>query len=116
MTAPSQDPVESAGPASAGLPKAPTAAEDTLRDAGIDPDRLSIAFLGEPVSQPRAVPAPWAIRLGIGFALWGLFYLLQHHGYEIPHWINAGAALIIGMVRTTSPVRSSPLSSAWLCR
>ena len=89
---------EPAGIAGAGLPDAPEHANETLRDAGIDPDRLSISYLGEPEIQPRAVPVPWAARLGIGFGLWVLLYLLMQFELEIPGWAHAAIALIIGLV------------------
>lgn len=98
MTTSEIDQLDSAGAASAGLPDAPENADETLRDAGIDPDRLSISYLGEPVSEARAVPVPWAARLGTGFALWTLLYLLKQTEFEIPGWAHALAALIIGLV------------------
>ncbi len=89
---------DSAGVAGAGLPDAPEHADETLRDAGIDPDRLSISYLGEPKVQARAVPAPWAARLGTGFGLWLLLYLLQSFELEMPGWAQAPMALIIGLI------------------
>ena len=87
-----------AGLAGAGLPDAPEHADETLRDAGIDPDRLSISYLGEPEIQARAVPVPWAARLGTGFGLWVLLYLLMQLELEIPGWAHAAIALVIGLV------------------
>lgn len=98
MTTTRSDLPGSAGIAGAGLPDAPEHADETLRDAGIDPDRLSISYLGEPKVQARAVPAPWAARLGTGFGLWLLLYLLQQFGLEMPGWAHAPIALIIGLI------------------
>lgn len=63
MTTSEIDQLDSAGAASAGLPDAPENADETLRDAGIDPDRLSISYLGEPVSEARGPND--AISLGL---------------------------------------------------
>jgi hypothetical protein len=98
MTASPIDPLDSAGAAGAGLPDAPESADETLRDAGIDPDRLSISYLGEPVPEARAVPVPWAARLGTGVALWTLLYLLKQFEFDIPGWAHAAFALVIGLV------------------
>jgi Ca2+/Na+ antiporter len=102
MTTPEIDPPESAGAASAGLPDAPEIADEALREAGIDPDRLSISYLGEPaaaaVAPARAIPLPWAARLGTGFVLWILLYVLKQTGFEIAVWAQAALALFIGLV------------------
>jgi hypothetical protein len=98
MTASQIDSFDSAGVAGAGLPDAPERADETLRDAGIDPDRLSIAYLGEPVPAARAVPVPWAARLAVGLVLSTLLYLLKHFEFEIPSWAYASFALIIGLI------------------
>lgn len=98
MTTPRNHPSDSTGAAGAGLPNAPRNADETLRDAGIDPDRVSISYLGEPESATRAIPFPWAARLGAGFALWSLMYLLKQTGLDIPDWVQASAALIIGLI------------------
>ncbi len=88
----------STGVAGAGLPDASEHADETLRDAGIDPDRLSISYLGGSVPEAKAVLAPWAVRLSIGVALWTLLYLLQLGSVEIPSWAHASVALIIGFL------------------
>jgi hypothetical protein len=98
MTPSRIDPPDSAEVAGAGLPDAPEHADETLRDAGIDPDRLSISYLGEPEPEVRAVPLPWAARLGAGLALWALLYLLKPFELGIPDWAHALAALIIGLI------------------
>ena len=86
------------GVAGAGLPDAPEHVDNTLRDAGIDPDRLSIAYLGKPEAKARAVHAPWAARLTIGFALWATLYLLNLNGVQVPIWAHAPIALIVGLL------------------
>ena len=98
MTTTQPDRPGSAGVAGAGLPDAPEHADETLRDAGIDPDRLSISYLGEPKAQARAVPAPWAARLVTGFGLWLLLQLLQRFELEMPGWAHAPISLIIGLI------------------
>jgi hypothetical protein len=100
MTTLENDKSESAGPASAGLPDAPEIADEALREAGIDPDRLSISYLGEPAATQtaRAVPLPWAMRLGTGFVLWILLYLLKYTGFEVAAWAQAVLALFIGLI------------------
>ncbi len=86
------------GASKAGLPDAPVLADETLRDAGIDPDRLSITYLGEPESEVRAVAAPWATRLVLGFILWTAMYLLKQTDVVLPGWAHASTALIIGLI------------------
>lgn len=98
MTTPDIEQVDQAGVAGAGLPDAPEYADQTLRDAGIDPDRVSIAYLGEPEAKAQAIPTPWAARLSIGVALWTLVFLLNRNGIELPVWAQAPVALIIGLI------------------
>ncbi len=75
-----QRPDQSTGIAAAGLPDAPARADETLRVAGIDPDRLGIRYLGRPLAGARAIYWPWARRLSIGFLLWAAVYLLDSIG------------------------------------
>ncbi|NND92834.1 MAG: hypothetical protein HKN42_18405 [Granulosicoccus sp.] len=89
---------ELVGASKAGLPDAPRLADDALRDAGIDPDRLAITYLGEPESEARAVAFPWAARLGLGFVLWTTLYLLKQFDVELPGWAQAFSALVIGLI------------------
>ena len=98
MTTSEIDAKHPAGVAGAGLPDAPEHADDTLRDAGIDPDRLSIAYLGKPEAKARAVHAPWAARLAIGFAVWAMLYLLNLNDVQVPIWAHAPVALIVGLL------------------
>jgi hypothetical protein len=98
MTTPQQDAKHAVGVASAGLPDAPEQADATLRDAGIDPDRLSIAYFGNPAQKSPAVRPRWAARIGLGFALWALVALLQANGVELPTWVHAPVALLVGVL------------------
>lgn len=86
------------GVAGAGLPDAPDHADETLRDAGIDPDRLSIAYLGNPASIARAVHGPWATRLALGLAIWLALTLLDANGINVALWIRTPATLIVGLL------------------
>lgn len=98
MTTPEIDAEHPAGVTGAGLPDAPEHADDKLRDAGIEPDRLSIAYLGKPEAKARAVHAPWAARLAIGFAVWAMLYLLNLNEVKVPIWVNAPVTLIVGLL------------------
>lgn len=82
----------------AGLPDAPEHADALLRDAGIDPDRLAISYLGEPKADVRAVPLGWAAWLGAGLVLWSLPHLLNLTGLDLPVWAHSLLALIVGLV------------------
>lgn len=89
------------GAAGAGLPDAPEHADHALRAAGIDPDRLPIAYLGRPgapQSIDRAVRGPWVQRLGIGFSLWLAMGLLERLGAPLPTLLDALLALVIGIL------------------
>lgn len=84
--------------AGAGLPDASAASRDKLRDAGIDPDRLSIRYFGRPGARLRAVPPGWASRLLLGFGLWCGTYLLDAAGILLPRWLEALLTLSIGLL------------------
>lgn len=84
--------------AGAGLPDAPEHADATLRVAGIDPDRLSIAYFGNPAAVARAVHGPWATRLAIGFIMWLTLVALEANGIGVPLWLRAPITLIIGLL------------------
>lgn len=86
------------GRAGAGLPDAPEHVNDALRVAGIDPDRLSISYLGKPGGSVRAVHAMWAARLVVGFVLWLLLYFINSREIPVPGWLHASVALIIGLL------------------
>ncbi len=98
MSTPETDQIEATGPEGVGLPDAPESTEEKLRDAGIDPDRLAISYLGDPTTATRAAPEPWIRRLVVGFALWVLTYLLKQFELEIPSWAEASLALIVGLI------------------
>ncbi|MEE4281727.1 MAG: hypothetical protein V2I41_07280, partial [Pseudomonadales bacterium] len=98
MTTPEPDLANSTGVAGVGLPNAPESTEEKLRDVGIDPDRLSISYLGEPARTRRTLAEPWTGRLIFGFILWGLVSLLRLSGFEIPDWAQASLALIVGLI------------------
>ncbi len=98
MTTPEPDQADSTGVAGVGLPNAPESTEEKLRDVGIDPDRLSISYLGEPARTRRTLAEPWTGRLIFGFILWSLVSLLRLSGFEIPNWAQASLALIVGLI------------------
>jgi hypothetical protein len=98
MTTAKHDAKHSVGVASAGLPDAPEQADATLRNAGIDPDRLSIAYFGNPAQKSPAVRPRWAARISLGFALWAVITLLQANGVELPTWVQAPVALLVGLL------------------
>ena len=84
--------------AAAGLPGAPPVAEQHLRRAGIDPDRLSILRLGLPAGAWRPPYPPWARRLVIGLILWGALFGLERTGPALPGWLAAAGALVTGLI------------------
>lgn len=84
--------------ARAGLPGAPGWAEQPLRRAGIDPDRLSILYLGLPQGALRPPYPPWARRLALGMALWLLVFGLEHQGWTLAPWGAAATSLAIGVL------------------
>jgi len=89
------------GAAGAGLPDAPERADEALREAGIDPDRLPITYLGRPGAPraaDRAVRGPWAARLVIGFGLWLATTLLARLGTPLPALLQALSALLVGVL------------------
>lgn len=89
------------GPArasSAGLPDAPVYLDQSLRAAGIDPDRLSISYLGKPGAARRAVHLFWAARLLLGLILWAGLSLAGEAGLHPPGWVHAAAALVVGLL------------------
>lgn len=88
----------SPGAVGAGLPDAPAVADDALRNAGIDPDRLGISYFGRPDAGRRAVHPGWAARLLIGFVLWMTVYALGAMEIAIPRWLEALIALTVGLL------------------
>ena len=98
MTTTKIDPQHSVGIAGAGLPGAPEQADAALRNAGIDPDRLSIAYFGNPDDKSPAVRPRRAALLVLGFALWATLALLDANQVHVPAWVHAPAALLIGLL------------------
>ena len=92
------DAEHSIGIAAAGLPDAPIVADETLRDAGIDPDRLGISYFGRPDVADRAIRPGWALRLTIGFVLWLAAYALAAMEVTLPRWLEASIALTVGLL------------------
>jgi len=92
--------IASASPSSAevqaGLPGAPSEVEEVLRNAGIDADRLAIAYVGK--GRPQAVHVQWAVRLSLGFLLWLVAQTLDAAGMQFPGWLNAAFTLTIGLL------------------
>lgn len=84
--------------AAAGLPGAPEPAENDLRDAGIDPDRLSIAYFGRPAALLKYPYPPWARRMALGIGLWVLPYPLGLLGMELHGWSAALLSLLTGLI------------------
>jgi hypothetical protein len=82
-------------PATAGLPGAPAHAESALREAGIDPDRLSIQELGRPAGPVLAIPWPWVLRLALGGVLWSIAALADA---ALPAFVTAGLTLVSGLL------------------
>jgi sodium/calcium exchanger protein len=98
MTTPDSGQLNTTGPEGVGLPDAPEHTEEKLRDAGIDPDRLSMSYLGIPAGAGQILPEPWIRYLLAGFALWVLTYLLRVFGLEISTWAQASLSLLVGLV------------------
>ncbi len=84
--------------AAAGLPGASPHVEQTLQEAGIDPDRLSILQLGSPAKLLKRRIPPWARRMVIGYLLWLLLYLLDAFGVVMPVLMVAILSLFVGLV------------------
>lgn len=85
-------------PAAAGLPGAPPSAENRLRRAGIDPDRLPILRLGRPLHVLKYPYPPWVRRMAIGLVLWAVLFPLELAGIHLPGWGIAASSLVIGLV------------------
>ncbi len=94
--APEQGTAAEVGVAGAGLPGSHPAPEQALRETGVDPDRLSVSYLGHH-SQLTAVP-PWFKRLTIAIALLLGSRALQHLIDEVPEVFSAAMALLTGLV------------------
>lgn len=86
------------GRAAAGLPGAPLEVHEALRRAGIDPDRLSIFHLGQPLAILRSPWPLWGSRLALSLLLWLGLLALPRLGVELPHWLDALASLLVGLL------------------
>ena len=84
--------------ASVGLPGAPTAAENKLRDAGIDPDRLAIRLLGPPRALLQSAKPLWKSRFSLGIILWFCLLIAEHFNLDLPESAWAGLFLFIGLI------------------
>ena len=84
--------------ASVGLPGAPIAAENKLRDAGIDPDRLAIRLLGPPRALLKSAKPLWKSRFSFGILLWLSLQLAENFQLSLPQWAWAGLFLFIGLI------------------
>lgn len=83
--------------AGAGLPGASVHVEDSLRQAGIDPDRLSIFKFGRHGAVFRGIATPWVLRMLGGYLLWAVLLLLRDL-IELPEVLIAIASLCIGLL------------------
>ena len=84
--------------AAAGLPGAPPKAHQTLHNAGIDPDRLSILHLGSPPKLLKRKIPPWTRRMVVGYLLWLLLFLLDWFGVVMSVPVAAVLSLFVGLV------------------
>ena len=84
--------------ARAGLPGADSGIEEPLRQAGIDPDRLSIIKFGQQTHAQASGLRPWIKRLIVGIVLW-LISLTMEVGEFMPNnFIHAALSLVIGLI------------------
>lgn len=82
--------------AQAGLPGADSGIEEPLRQAGIDPDRLSIFKFGQKAH--ASGPRPWVKRLIVGLVLWVISLALEIADFLPESLIHAVLSLVIGLV------------------
>jgi len=79
-----------------GLPDSEPHVAESLRETGIDPDRLSVFQLGL-TSHLSAVP-PYLWRLIFGLTLWLLSLLINHFFLQPPLFFLAGMKLFTGLI------------------
>ena len=84
--------------ASVGLPGAPRAVENKLRDAGIDPDSLPIRLLGPPLALLKSTKPLWRSRFSFGILLWLALLFAEFFELSLPQWAWAGLFLFIGLI------------------
>jgi len=82
--------------AQAGLPGADSGIEEPLRQAGIDPDRLSIFKFGQKAHTTG--PRPWFKRLIVGLVLWVISLAMEIADFLPESFIHAALSLVIGLV------------------
>ena len=79
-----------------GLPDSEPHVAESLRETGIDPDRLSVFQLGL-TSHLSAVP-PYLWRLIFGLTLWVLSLLINHFFLQPSLFFLAGMKLVTGLI------------------
>jgi len=84
--------------ARAGLPGADSGIEEPLRQAGIDPDRLSIIKFGQQTHAQASGLRPWIKRLIVGIVLWLVFLTMEVGEFMPNSFIHAALSLVIGLI------------------
>jgi Ca2+/Na+ antiporter len=82
----------------AGLPGATLKVDESLSDAGIDPERLSIIHLGQPPKKLKYIAPGWVYRMSIGYFLWLVLFLLDYFSVPLPIYIDALLSLVVGLL------------------
>lgn len=82
----------------AGLPGAASDVHESLSNAGIDPDRLSILHLGQPPKKLKYKAPGWVYRMSIGYFLWLVMFLLERFGVTLPVYADAFFSLVVGLL------------------
>ena len=82
----------------AGLPGASSKVDESLSNAGIDPDRLSILHLGQSPKKLKYKAPGWVYRMSIGYFLWLVLFLLEHLGVALPVYVDAFFSLVVGLL------------------
>ncbi|MEH6448092.1 MAG: hypothetical protein V7765_05440 [Oleispira sp.] len=82
----------------AGLPGAASEVHESLSNAGIDPDRLSILHLGPLPKQLKYKAPGWVYRMSIGYFLWLVMFLLELFGVTLPVYADAFFSLVVGLL------------------
>jgi hypothetical protein len=82
----------------AGLPGATPKVHESLSQAGIDPDRLSIVHLGQPPKLLKYKAPGWVYRMSIGYFLWLLLFILNSLGVALPVYLEAFVSLVVGLL------------------
>jgi hypothetical protein len=82
-----------------GLPGASPKLMESVRESGIDPDRLSIIKLGQKASFLLKPPyASWLWRLILGLGLWNVSLLLRSGIVPISEFQLAIVQLVTGLI------------------